>query len=438
VLVCNDFIGERLAGPAIRYWELAHGLARWHEVVLLTAHPPGLESDRVALLSLTKTSWATALEGMDVCITQLVWPGVAAACARFGVRIVLDCYDPMLLEELEAFAGAAPRVRRARLNRTLAKTRMSLMAADAVVCANDRQRDLWLGALMSLGWLTPESYDLDPTLEKLIRLVPFGLPDQAPVRTGPGIRTSLGLSDDDVLLVWGGGVWNWFDPLTLIEALAQLVPEHPSLHLAFLGVKHPNDRVPAGAMAARAEALARRLGLLSTHVHINYGWVPYDERQNHLMDADIGVSTHFDQLETRFAFRTRMLDYLWAGLPIIATEGDSFADLIEEQGAGLTVPAQDIDALVAALRGLLSDRDARERAGRRSREAAASFTWSHVAASLNVTVEAVLTTPHRATSWRATYVRYTVASVREMVVDRRIGELAKRISCRLRTRLRLP
>jgi hypothetical protein len=36
----------------------------------------------------------------------------------------------------------------------------------------------------------------------------------------------------------------------------------------------------------------------------------------------IGVSAHPAHLETRFAFRTRMLDYLWAGLPIVSTEGE--------------------------------------------------------------------------------------------------------------------
>ena len=57
-------------------------------------------------------------------------------------------------------------------------------------------------------------------------------------------------------------------------------------------------------------------------------WVPYDERALYLMEADLGVSTHHAHLETRYAFRTRMLDYLWARLPIVCTEGDHFGDLV--------------------------------------------------------------------------------------------------------------
>ena len=33
------------------------------------------------------------------------------------------------------------------------------------------------------------------------------------------------------------------------------------------------------------------------------------------MEATLGVTMHFDSAETRFAFRTRALDYLWAACP---------------------------------------------------------------------------------------------------------------------------
>ena len=58
-----------------------------------------------------------------------------------------------------------------------------------------------------------------------------------------------------------------------------------------------------------------------------------------------------DHLETRFSFRTRMLDYLWATLPIVCTRGDHFAELVEREGLGLTVPYGDPEALAAAIRG---------------------------------------------------------------------------------------
>jgi hypothetical protein len=59
-------------------------------------------------------------------------------------------------------------------------------------------------------------------------------------------------------------------------------------------------------------------------------------------------------VETAYSFRTRMLDYLWAGLPIVCSEGDEFAGLVARHGLGAAVPTDDAAALSAALRELLT------------------------------------------------------------------------------------
>ena len=82
-----------------------------------------------------------------------------------------------------------------------------------------------------------------------------------------------------------------------------------------MGLTHPNPRVPEMRMSIAARKLAADLGLTGQHVFFNSGWVPYDQRANVLLDADVGVSTHLDHAETAYSFRTRLLDYLWAGLP---------------------------------------------------------------------------------------------------------------------------
>ncbi len=90
-------------------------------------------------------------------------------------------------------------------------------------------------------------------------------------------------------------------------------------------------------MAVRARELADSLGLTGRHVFFNEKWVPYNDRQNFLLDADVGVSTHFEHIETTFSFRTRILDYLWTHLPIVTTRGDGFGDLVIAEGLGVAV-----------------------------------------------------------------------------------------------------
>ena len=104
--------------------------------------------------------------------------------------------------------------------------------------------------------------------------------------------------------------------------------------------------------------------------------MPFDDRAGYLRDADIGVSTHLDHVETAFSFRTRLLDYLWAGLPVVATRGDSFAPLIEQRGVGRTVEALDVAGLEAALAELLLDPAAAAEAQDASRTLAAEMTWA--------------------------------------------------------------
>jgi glycosyltransferase involved in cell wall biosynthesis len=177
-----------------------------------------------------------------------------------------------------------------------------------------------------------------------------------PRRTRPAIKGAVpGISETDKVILWAGGVYNWFDPLTLVRAIDQLRQRRPDVRMFFLGMRNPNPHVPEMRMAAATRELSDALGLTGKHVFFNSEWVDFDDRQNYLLDADLGVSTHFEHVETTFSFRTRILDYLWAGLPIVATGGDTFGDLIASEGLGISVPEQDVDALTEALERCLYD-----------------------------------------------------------------------------------
>jgi hypothetical protein len=152
----------------------------------------------------------------------------------------------------------------------------------------------------------------------------------------------------------------------------------PGVRLFFLGLKHPNPNVPEMRMAVETRRLSDELGLTDTNVFFNEGWVAYEDRQNFLLEADLGVSTHLDHVETEFSFRTRILDYLWASLPVVATGGDSFGDVIDEHGVGLTVPPGDVDALEEALFRLLDDDELAASCREASARLAEDYRWSRV------------------------------------------------------------
>jgi hypothetical protein len=118
-------------------------------------------------------------------------------------------------------------------------------------------------------------------------------------------------------------------------------------------VRHPNPDVPPMRMAEEAQRLSQALGLTGRSVFFN-DWVPYDERADYLLDADVGLSLHFEHVETRLAYRTRLLDYIWAGLPMVVTRGDTLSGLLESRGLAQTVAPQDVPGVVEAVLSLLS------------------------------------------------------------------------------------
>ena len=103
---------------------------------------------------------------------------------------------------------------------------------------------------------------------------------------------------------------------------------------------------------APARALAEELGVLDTAVFFG-DWAPYSDWPHVLQESDVALTLHFDTVETRLAFRSRVLEYIWAGLPIVATAGDATSDLVSYHGLGEVTAVGDVDAVAAAIDRLL-------------------------------------------------------------------------------------
>jgi glycosyltransferase involved in cell wall biosynthesis len=388
LVVSNDRIGSSMAGPGIRYYHFARELSRDHEVTLMVPQPVDIGTDgfEVALApDYGGRAFLRFAEGFDVLVAQNLLPWTMRSLAKAPVRIVYDLYDPFLVENLGLFAEqeSSKRYQDALLRANSLAQEVALETGDAFLCASERQRDLWLGMLGTLGRLTSEEYARDPSLRRLIDIVPFGLQAEPPVKTRDVLKGVVpGIEENDRVLVWGGGIWNWFDPLTLIRAVAKLAERRVDVKLYFLGVRHPNPETEEMGKDEQAVALAKELGVYDRAVFFNFGWTPYEERANYLLEADLGVSAHYDNIETRFAFRTRMLDYLWAGLPTVTTEGDVLSELVATRGLGRVVAEGDVDGWVAAIEELLDDEDAYGAAQRNIAEVRPQFLWPNAVEAL--------------------------------------------------------
>ncbi len=269
LIVSHDVVGSGMAGPGIRYWELARALAPHARVTLVAPRPIDIAAPGVTTASYAwgdAASLAGHLAGANLALVNGHLFEGHPELAEAAPALVVDLYDPTLLENLELLRAAGPAERAERTRRDVELLGRQLAAGDFFLCATERQRDLYIGALMAAGRITPAHVDGDPLLRGLIDVVPFGLPADPPARGGPAMRGAVeGVGPDDPIILWSGGLWDWMDPQTLIRAMPAVVAAIPNARLVFLAGRHPG---PAAAMRtpAEARALAGELGLLGSHV----------------------------------------------------------------------------------------------------------------------------------------------------------------------------
>jgi hypothetical protein len=357
-----------MAGPGIRAVELSRRLAARHDVTLVAegAGELGGEPFRTSgdLGAVLREADALVAQGFGFPLPHLL---------RFRGRLVLDLYDPVQLEQLARMGPAATAEQIVQVGYVRRRLQYLVRRADQVLCASRPQRAHWLGWLGACGRLSPQALADDPEASRLLAVVPFGLPEEPPRSRGAPLRQAMGISADGLVALWSGGLWDWMDPALAVRAVALARQRVPRLELALLAGRRPGTAAPPMRAAADEARAAAGAG-----VHFLDTWVPYAERGAWLLDADMAVSAHKPSLEAELAFRTRLLDCLWASLPAACTAGDVLAAEGEQQGWARTSPVGDAAALADSLVALC-DPATNEKARAAARAASRNRTWQRSA-----------------------------------------------------------
>ncbi len=436
-----------MAGTAARFLEMARDLSRRHEVILASpAVVPGLDLGGAGAASLEDPGLADVADRSDAVLAQgyilrkLSWLG------RCETPLVVDLYDPAPLENLELLRTEENEQRRQEQHETcLGFFIEQLLFGDFFLACHDRARDFWLGMLVALGRVTPDVHRQDPALRNLIDLLPTGVPQEPPRNDhGAAPQGHPAFNEGSRVLLWGGGIWDWLDAETPIRVVARLGEERPEVQLLFLGTDHPNPDVPSMSAAARARDLARDLGVLDRSVHFS-AWTAYEDRQAFLTRSDLGLSLAGDHLEARFAWRSRLVDYLQCRLPAIVTDNDGLGEMMVAEGAALGVPPGDEAALRKAVLSMLDDESRISEMKQQSSKLAEKLSWRKVLEPLERFISAPRITRPRDQPMR--YVDYlkdflphsrfhskTLSRVRRVLDEEGPGGLVDRLVSRIGTR----
>lgn len=355
LIVSHDVVDTKMAGPGVRYLEMARALAEDLEVTLAIPSGTSLQIPDLRIVQYWEDrplSLKLLVENADISLVSGYMVEKFPFLDRTDRRVVVDLYDPFVLENLHYHATEPSRTQESLNRKAVEVTNHLAGLGDFFICGSERQRDLWLGVLMANGRINPRTFSEDSSLRRLIDVAGIGFPSREP-RRSPFLRgRHPAFTEQTPIILWGGGIWNWLDPLTLIQAWPRVLGKFPQARMVFLGTRHPNPNVPEHEMATKAIALAEEISEKDQTIFF-FEWLAYEERESLLTEADIGVTLHPDHIETRFSVRTRVLDYFWASLPVLISAGDVVSEWVRQHGVGKVVPPHDTSAVAQALCDLI-------------------------------------------------------------------------------------
>ena len=394
-------IRPRMAGMGIRAMELARALSGEFDVRLLVPNDPDEAREAAGELTLPappgRLTVVRAARGALSAAARGVSAAVVSGHAANDwfhevpdVPVAVDLYDPFPIENLHYVRTLGEETARHDLE-TLA---LALARGDAFLCASTEQRLFYAGALFASGRIGAANFPDDPSLADLLATVPFGVPETPASGDRSAGRRAIGLPRDapeEGPLVLFGGIYDWYDPELLLEAWPAVLRKVPAARLLFF--ENPNrETTPQGVFEA-ARARARTIDPDARSIVFS-PWLPYAARADLYAACDLAVSIASEGLETELAYRTRLLDAAWGGVPSVAVAGGALARELTAAGAALDCP-RDADALAEAVATLLLDAARRQIMGRAARVFAAARAWGRVAEPLRAWARRARVNPGR-------------------------------------------
>lgn len=181
-----------------------------------------------------------------------------------------------------------------------------------------------------------------------------------PAECGDPIRTQLGLTPDQPLVVYAGSYGLLNDLEYLVELANHMQAFAPDARFLLIG---------QGVARERIRAKAEELELLG---HTLWMWNPLPKKEMpSLMAAATVMTSFFVPLKPMWKnSANKFFDALAAGKPIVINYGDWQADIIDETGIGLVLPPKDPRKGAEMLAEYLADPTRIEAAGHAAREVA--------------------------------------------------------------------
>jgi len=141
----------------------------------------------------------------------------------------------------------------------------------------------------------------------------------------------------------------WFDEEVLFKAFEFALSMHSTLKVIVTGGVTPSSPQKYDNFCKMVESSSYkdRYSLL--------GWVSREKLLEVYSAASMGVYTDIPSAETMLGARTRVLDWISRGIPVVCTAGAEISEEIQKYSLGLVVPQKNHKKLAEAFLAIVSD-----------------------------------------------------------------------------------
>ncbi|MFI7633011.1 hypothetical protein [Nonomuraea sp. NPDC049400] len=221
--------------------------------------------------------------------------------------------------------------------------------SDHFICRSAVEKATVVSSLMTAGRIGPDDIARSPTMDHVVTTIPIGFSHHS------RLRAESAISRPKADFLWTGGLWSFYDPGVLVQAVALCATRGIDVTAAFVyGGPHPDNQAVISELDRDIDVLGMR-----SRVRIRHDPLRHYERDAMLKGAMGFVCIARPGVENETCVRLRLRDSRLYGVPLIVDGFGATADEVRRDGSGIVLAEPTAEALADVLAHLATGRDRR-------------------------------------------------------------------------------
>lgn len=344
-------VDSYMAGIGVRVWEMAQALAPHLPVTIVAKEESDLRAAGVEIISAKESSWPDAVQKCNAAVFyDMPDTRIMLAMHRAGKLVISDSSIP--IEHLEYHSIRCADAPEAAYDDLVMRYKLQVLLSDHFIVRSHVARATAVACLSLIGRLNYIHYNQSARLAHLLSFIPIGFNRQS-FQHAEAAPASLPMVD----FVWSGGLWDFYDPVSVIAAISSLDRSGTPITIRFMYMP-PADQVLEEAK--QLTSAVREFGVEHL-VEFYSNALPHYDRDGVVKSARAAICIGKDGIENYTSIRLRVRDSFLYGLPLVIDNHGATGDFVSSLGIGLTVDSEDTNSLASALAGIKSDADTYQR-----------------------------------------------------------------------------